>query len=237
MTQPEPSKGFYQRWLSPDGYLGLHLTAGFAIALIAGLSFQLIADEVFETPGIRSADAAAQAYVDSIDSPEMTALIRGITFFGNSSSVLVLSLTVGLILFFRRSRRRLYAFASIMAGGGLLNVLLKHGFQRVRPDVSHLVVAHGYSFPSGHAMGSMLFFGGLAYVVFFTAQRRPFWRVVGILGCFVATLLIGASRIYLGVHYLSDVAAGLVAGLCWIGICVSGTEGWIRLRDRRRMAQ
>ena len=234
MTGTEREKDWYHRWLSADGYLGLHLVVGFVVALIAGLSFQLIADEVFETPGIRSADAAAQAYVDAIHSPGMTSLVRGFTFFGNGTSVVAMSIAVCLFLFFRGSHRRLYAFSSIVSGGGLLNVLLKHGFHRDRPETAPLIVAHGYSFPSGHAMGSMLFFGGLAYVVFFTAERHPVWRFLGILGCLIATLLIGASRIYLGVHYLSDVVAGFVAGLFWIGICVSGTEGWIRFRDRRR---
>jgi len=233
-SKAEAKKGWYQRWLSADGYLGLHLTIGFAIALITGIVFKLIANEVFETPKIRSADMAAQMFVNSIYSPILTSVMIGITSFGDWGSIVTLSLIVGFLLFVDSSHRRLYTFTSIVAGGCLLNVLLKLSFHRGRPDATQLVIAHGYSFPSGHAMGSMLFFGGLAYVVFFTVQRHPVWRFLGVLGCLIAILLIGFSRIYLGVHYLSDVAAGFVAGLFWIGICLTGTEGWIRLRDRRR---
>ncbi len=234
MNVAEPEKGWYHRWLSPDGYLGLHLTIGFVIALITGIVFKLIADEVFETPGIQSLDVLAQNFVNAIYSPELTSVMIGITSFGDWGTVVSLSLVVLFVLFIRSSHRRLYTFSSIMAGGCLLNLLLKSGFHRGRPDAMQLVIAHGYSFPSGHAMGSMLFFGGLAYVVFFSAQRHPVWRFLGILGCLIATLLIGFSRIYLGVHYLSDVVAGFVAGLFWIGICVTGIESWIRLRDRHR---
>lgn len=232
MKGAEPEKGWYHRWLSPDGYLGLHLTVGFVVALITGIVFKLIAHEVFETPQIRSLDVLAQNWVNSIYSPELSSAMIGITVFGDWWIVVSLSLIVMFALFVHSSHRRLYTFGSIMAGGALLNVLLKLEFHRGRPDEMQLVVAHGYSFPSGHAMGSMLFFGGLAYVVFFTAERHPVWRFLGILGCLLATLLIGGSRIYLGVHYLSDVVAGFVAGLFWICICVTGTESWIRLRDR-----
>jgi membrane-associated phospholipid phosphatase len=225
---------WYQKWFADEGLLGLHLTIGFIVALIAGIFFKFIADEVFETPGIRSADAWAQAMANQIASPGLTAFMRFVTDFGNASTLAPLSVAIALLLYVKGSHRRLYTFASIMGGGFLLNVLLKDAFHRARPDLVQLIEAHGFSFPSGHSMGSMLFFGGLAYVLFFTAEHHSIWRVIGVIACFLTSLLIGLSRVYLHVHFLSDVIGGFVAGLGWIGICVAGTESWIRWRDRRR---
>jgi membrane-associated phospholipid phosphatase len=226
---------WYRRWFADEGVLGLHLTIGFIIALIAGIAFKLVADEVFEAPGIRSADAWAQSVADSVASPALTTFMRAVTFLGNPLSTGTLSIAVAIILYFQGSRRRLYTFTSIMGGGALLNVLLKDAFHRARPQLIHLVDVHGFSFPSGHSMGSTLFFGGLAYVLFFTVERHhPVWRIIGVILCLIASLVVGLSRVYLHVHFLSDVVAGFAAGLGWIGICVAGTESWIRWRDHRR---
>jgi len=228
-------KNWYRRWFAEEGYLGLHLVIGFVVALAGGVFFKMIADEVLRHPGIRSLDADAQSLAAALQSPYLTSVMHFVTFFGSGWILTALSIAIGLALLFAGSHRRLYTFGAIMAGGNLLNALMKDVFHRVRPtEVIPLVTARGYSFPSGHAMGAMLFFGGLAYVLFFTMQRHPVWRVLGLFLCLAAAILVGASRVYLGVHYLSDVVAGLVAGLGWIGICVSGTEVWIRWRAGRR---
>jgi undecaprenyl-diphosphatase len=227
-------KEWYKRWLSDEGYLGLHLVIGFFIALLAGFCFQMIAAKVFGSPGIRTMDAQAEAFAKSIATSRLNTLMLMITFVGNRIVLILLSVLIGLLLYLRGSHRRLYTFGSIMAGGGLLSQLLKSSYHRPRPpQMEFLIEAYGYSFPSGHAMGSMLLFGGLAYVLFFTFERHFVWRILGPFFCLVAVLLIGASRVYLGVHYLSDVVAGFLAGLGWIGICVSGTEAWIRWRNRQ----
>lgn len=228
----------YGKWLSPGGYLGLHLVLGFALAAFCGYLFAEIADEVFfESHQHLLADTYAQALVKNISSSGLTSVMRVITNAGAPITLGALSTLVGVVLLFQHSHRRLCAFAAIMIGGWLLNVLLKDAFQRSRPDKAlQLIHAGGYSFPSGHSMGSMLFFGGLAYVLFFSVQRHWALRIAGVFFCLLAVLLIGASRVYLGVHYLSDVAGGFVAGLAWIGICITGTEAWIRMRDRRRAA-
>jgi membrane-associated phospholipid phosphatase len=225
----------YKRWLSPAGYLGLHLVIGFAIAVLGGYFFAETADEVFfETHPFLQMDASARDIVQTINRPGITALMKGITLIGNPLTVGVLSLAVGVFLFVRHSRRRLYAFIATMAGGTILNFVLKDAFHRARPtEVVHLVSAGGYSFPSGHSMGSILFFGGLAYVLFFSTEKNFWQRLTAVLFCFITVLMIGFSRVYLGVHYLSDVVAGYTAGLCWLGICITGTEAWVRLRNRQ----
>jgi membrane-associated phospholipid phosphatase len=231
----QAANGFHAKWLSPEGYLGLHLVVGFLVAIVAGLLFNFMADIVFGSPSTIAADAHAQEVARSVSSPFLDRLAFALAFLGSSPSLTVLSIAIGAVLLKVKARRRFAAFAATMAGGGLLNVLLKNYFQRPRPEDSHwLATVSGFSFPSGHSMGAMLFFGSLAYVIYFTFERSRIERVAAIILCVLATLAIGASRIYLNVHYLSDVVAGFLGGLFWIGVCISATEGWVRVRDRLR---
>jgi membrane-associated phospholipid phosphatase len=226
----------YTRWLSPEGYLGLHLIAGFAIALTAGFAFDLIEDRVFNSPATTALDAWGQQVAHATATPALTEFMRAASWVGNPPTIAALTAVVAALLYFyAHSKRRLIAFLAAMGGGSLLNVLLKNYYQRPRPSLYEpLASVHGFSFPSGHSMGSMLFFASLAYVVYFTIESRRRWRVAVVVLCFVAVFVIGTSRVYLGVHYLSDVVAGFVAGLGWIGVCVTGTEGWVRWRDWRK---
>ena len=230
--QPVERPSFYRRWLSAEGYLGLHLVIGFFLAVAAAIVFDRIEDAVFSTQDIRLADARAQMLARRLVSPRMTVIMQTISIFGTPPALTSLSLAVIAWLLKVKSHRRLYAFVAANAGGAILNQLLKLYFHRARPE-SPLVMAHGYSFPSGHSMGAMCFFGSLAYVIFFTIERRHVLRMVAVLACALAMLAIGASRIYLGVHYFTDVVAGYTAGLCWMAVCFTGTEAWVRWRDYR----
>jgi undecaprenyl-diphosphatase len=206
---------------------------GFFLAVGTAIFFDYIEDKVFSTQDIRHADAQAQMVARRLVSPRMTLVMQTISMFGTLPALGSLSLAVIAWLLKVKSHRRLYAFVASMAGGAILNQLLKLYFHRARPE-SPLVMSHGYSFPSGHSMGSMLFFGSLAYVIFFTIERRHVLRIVAVLACALAVLAIGASRIYLGVHYFTDVVAGYAAGLCWMAVCFSGVEAWVRWTDYRK---
>jgi undecaprenyl-diphosphatase len=226
---------FYTRWLSPEGYLGLHLVAGFLVALLAGWVFGRIADWVFASEATRSADRWAQEVAARWRTPGLTAFMRLMALLGKLWMLGLLSVPVGVALFRARAHRRLYAFAATMVGGALLNPALKEVFRRARPSgIDALATSHGYSFPSGHAMGATLLFGSLAYVVYFSIDHSRRMRLFAVVLCVLMILSIGASRVYLGVHYLSDVVAGFAAGLCWVAVCLSGTEAWVRWRDWRR---
>jgi undecaprenyl-diphosphatase len=146
---------------------------------------------------------------------------------------------VAIILAVKR-RFRWLAYLAVTAGGGaLLNLALKSYFERQRPDLSvALRGAHGYSFPSGHAMGSMITFSALAYLAF---RAFPTWRLKALALSFAATsiLAVAASRIYLGVHWISDVGAGLAAGALWTTATTAAYELFrqiYHLRERRRAA-
>jgi undecaprenyl-diphosphatase len=232
---PATRPSFYARWLSPEGYLGLHLVVGFVVALLAGWLFGRIADWVFDSEAIRAADRYAQQVAASWRSPALTSVMKVLSWIGKDYMRAVIVAPVVVALVRARSHRRLYAFAASILGGVLLVQALKAVFRRARPsDIDVLSSAHGYSFPSGHAMGAMLLYGSLAYVVYFSMEHHRRLRVLAVTLCVLMILTIGASRIYLGVHYLSDVIAGFAAGLCWLAVCLSGTEAWVRWRDWRR---
>jgi membrane-associated phospholipid phosphatase len=116
-------------------------------------------------------------------------------------------------------------------GGLALNILLKSYFSRPRPALEAAVYAGHYAFPSGHAMGSVVVYGTLAYLIVRGAPGRRALQALTILGAALVIILIGLSRIYLGVHYASDVLAGYLAGFAWADLCVLAYEVG---RGRRR---
>ena len=169
-------------------------------------------------------DQSVMNTVRSYSSPAMDGFMLFMTDMG-SVFMLGLLLVISMIWLFMKRKdvwgMRLYFMT--VAGGGLLNLLLKNFFERERPIVNRIIEADGFSFPSGHSMGSMTYYGFLGYLVL-RSKRKPLSKLgLGILLCLVI-LLIGISRIYLGVHDPSDVLAGFVAGSVWLVICISLLE-------------
>jgi undecaprenyl-diphosphatase len=145
--------------------------------------------------------------------------MRDVTAMGSPA---VLVLTVGAVwgyLMVARQRGMAWLALGSACGGLAVAVSLKAIFSRARPDAAfHAVVASGYSFPSGHAMMSAVVYLTLAALVARLAPRRSLrLYAIGIAG--MVTLLVGLSRIYLGVHWASDVAAGWAAGAAWALLC------------------
>ncbi len=134
------------------------------------------------------------------------------TYLGNWEIITSLAVLVVIILLLFRHRRALWFFIASLAIGQASSLLFKLLLARSRPDNAHaLITQGGYSFPSGHALGSFLFYGVLAYFVF-TLVRTPSQRALTVLSSLTVISLIGASRLYLGVHWLSDVVAGWIMG-------------------------
>ena len=157
-------------------------------------------------------------------SPAMDKFMLFITGMG-STFMLGLLLVISMIwlLVKRKNLWGMRFYFITVAGGGLLNLWLKSFFERERPNVNRIIDADGFSFPSGHSMGSLTYYGFLIYLVL-RSKRKPYSKLgLGILFCLVI-LLIGISRIYLGVHYPSDVMAGYMAGGVWLVICISLLE-------------
>ncbi len=146
---------------------------------------------------------------------------------GNGTTLTIIGVMVALLLLLRRERTLALGWIITLFGSGILNLVLKASFHRVRPEYATI---GGWSFPSGHAMGSFVAYGMVAYLAAVFLPRRPAQLVAGLL--LLLVLLIGFSRIYLGVHYFSDVVAGYSAAVVWLAVCISGLEV-ARLRGRR----
>ena len=136
-------------------------------------------------------------------------------------------LTIGLLL---RSRHKVSAalFTSSVLGGFLLSTVLKISFRRARPELwPALATEETYSFPSGHATLATVFYGGLAAVTFHLSPRRLV-RGGALAGAGALVCGIGASRVYLGAHWTTDVVGGTLLGLSWEAFCLSATEALAR---------
>lgn len=143
-----------------------------------------------------------------------TAIITGITFLGNEY-FLGTAIIITILLLARKHKKDAFIFAFIFFFGIALNLLLKDMFHRPRPLYAPLAHETSYSFPSGHAMNSLVFYMSLAYFIFHHTKNK---KMGIILACIFGILVfcIGISRVYLGVHYPSDVVAGYAAGLTWL---------------------
>lgn len=216
---------FLGKRLSPRGYLGLHLTLGFIIALVAFVAFENLAEQVVESQGIvRFDQQLAMALYENVN-PIEVALFHGITNLGGRGATIVLGFGVGLWLLIRRHRLLLISWIVAVLGNSALNAALKISFQRARPTFEEpLLTETFYSFPSGHAMGSVVIYGMLAYIIN-VLWVDSLWKTI-LFDCLVVwfILFIGFSRMYLGVHYFSDIIGGYVAGVGWLAIVITGTE-------------
>ena len=143
----------------------------------------------------------------------MLKLMIFFTYLGSWQVIAGLAIITIVVLGFLRKKREIIFFLSVLIGGELIKELLKLLFHRQRPDASfYLISENGYSFPSGHALMSVIFYGMIAYFVYKLLQKR--WQKIVLSFAFAALIaLIGLSRIYLGVHWVSDVLGGWLIGV------------------------
>jgi membrane-associated phospholipid phosphatase len=204
----------------------LIISWGLTVLIFSGaclyLFFRLSSDLMKKNPFLF--DQKIIDTVRSSASPAMDAFMQGITELGSTFMLGLLLLISMIWLYVKRKNiwSSLFFFLAV-AGGGLLNLALKSYFARERPSVHRIVEADGFSFPSGHSMGSLTFYGFLSYLALRSkCKSLSKLGLVTLFGSLI--LLIGMSRIYLGVHYPSDVLAGYTAGMVWLVFCISLLE-------------
>jgi undecaprenyl-diphosphatase len=162
-----------------------------------------------------------------------TEVMRDLTALGGVAVIVLLTLLILGYLLMTRQRRLALLVAIATAGGQGLNMILKNSFDRARPEVTlHLVEVTSTSFPSGHSMASSIFYLTLGALGTRLAARprEKAYLIVAALGM---TFLIGLSRVYLGVHYPTDVLAGWTAGTAWALVCWFTTD-WLGRRGKLR---
>ena len=207
------------------------LGAGIAATAFAGDAFMDIAESLQEeSPLLHEIDAETHEWARFTRTGGSTAFFTTLTLIGTPVGLgILVAIVSGWLAWKKRWRWLLYLVTTTVLGG-LLNLQLKAYFARARPELAEaLRDAHGYSFPSGHAMGSAVTFGALAYLAL---RVLPRWRWKSLAIAFAATMVlaISASRIYLGVHWISDVGAGIAAGLIWAGAATVAYETMRRIR-------
>ena len=165
--------------------------------------------------------------IHSWASPMLTRAMQGVTQLGAPVFLGVLSLIVTLQLA-RAGRTRAALILAVSAlGAESFDQLLKWCFHRPRPEAFFGLSPLSYSFPSGHSVASCCFYGVLAAII--TSQARRKWQSVGIwCAASLVTLAVGISRVYLGVHYPTDVLGGYAAAVIWVSLVWSGYHWWLR---------
>lgn len=189
-----------------------------AIAVLAIFLFAWLAENVaLQHTG--KFDSSVRTAVHACASPDLTRLMFAISFMGSGG--LVVSAVVAFALFRHFQWRRAAIWLVVtLAGALVLDLTLKFAFHRPRPIPFFGPIPGSYSFPSGHSLFSFCFYGVLAGLLA-GRVRSMTSRVLTWLAAAVLVLAIGLSRIYLGVHYPSDVIAGYLAGIIWAATMVA----------------
>jgi len=211
---------------------GIFLLAGGLVAVLGTYAFAKFAGHV-RSGSTQAFDNAVLQWFAQYRNPTLDAVMIEITFLGTGTVVLMIVAISGMFLWLTKHKYSALLLLISTIGGILLNNLLKTGFGRPRPQIMEWGArASSWSFPSGHAMSAAVVYGTVAYLAA-RLQQRHLHRVVTLLCAAVLIVLISISRLYLGVHYPSDVLAGVVIGLAWAGFCMATLEA-IQLYARNR---
>lgn len=206
---------------APDGEFGLHLTIGILLILLGGWLFAEIASDVVARERITHIDQQLAHWFHQHADSAWTPLMIFITHWHAQVGIVLMALLLGVVFYRRRAHYWLASLLLAVPGGLLLNVLLKYIFQRPRPSFDDpILTLSTFSFPSGHASGSVLFYGMLAaYLVCITQSWGK--RALVVTAAVLMVLLVAFTRVYLGMHFLSDVLAAMAVSSAWLSICIT----------------
>ncbi|MFP4622804.1 MAG: phosphatase PAP2 family protein [Gemmatimonadota bacterium] len=214
------------------GAVVTYLAVSFFVGIAAVWAFAELANEVL-AGSTQRLDEAVLTWVEGNRTAVLDRVALEITALGNLATVAVLVLAVSVFLWLTRHRLSVALLMTAVAGGATLSFLLKDIIDRPRPRVFEWgTQVASASFPSGHSMSAFVAYAAVAYLVGrlepTPALRWTTWALAALI-----IVAVGASRVYLGVHYPSDVLGGYAAGLAWLAFVVSGLTA-IRYYSRRR---
>jgi undecaprenyl-diphosphatase len=193
---------------------------GVAVVLLALGVFLKLTSEVFEDPRTTSFDEAVAAWVGAHRAPLLNRAALEVTALGSVTLVTFFGLGAIAVLLAGRDRKGVVHLLASVGGGVLAMQSLKAFFERPRPIAFRLTDASGFSYPSGHTVTAAVFYVTLA-IVGARHFREPVYRRTLIGLAVVTTALVALSRVYLGVHYVTDVASGLLVGAGWAVLMAS----------------
>jgi len=220
---------FCRRRLSKKRFSGLPLSLIAITGAYTVFLFLEIAFDITHSTAITEADKQIANFIPQLRNPAMINFFRFVTLFGEWQFIFFSSLMIALFLFIRKKRHYLFPLLVSVGGSGIFIWLTKLFFARPRPE-NAVYFLKSFSFPSGHATLAVAFFGFLAYASW---RRFNSWQMkINAFFVFLTIIfLIGFSRLYLGVHYLSDVWAGFLLGFLWLIIGISILEFFERKKE------
>lgn len=221
---------FLRNRLSPEGYLGLHLTVGMVVIVLGCCWFGGIVEDLWTNEPLVAFDTRLAQWFHEDGTRDLTSAARVVTLFGSVAFLTAASVCFALVFGIRRAWGRLLVLVLAVGGGSLLNIVLKHAFHRQRPVLENpLVTLSSYGFPSGHTMGATIFYGLMAMLA--ARHFKRWWQRALVFAVAALIILsIALSRIYLGAHYLSDILGAFAAGLVWLALCWTAVETFRKRR-------
>ena len=217
--------------------LASQLGAGALVLIGAAFLFGTIAQQVVAGAPLTQLDADLANWLHRRVGSPWLELLLAITHLHSTVAVSCYAVVAAIVLARQQRWRSVVTVIVTVAGGLILNVLMKLTFQRPRPSFDDpLLTLDTYSFPSGHVAGSTLFYG---LCVAWVYRRTPelHWRLAALAIATVALVLVGVSRMVLGVHYLSDVVAAFAEGIAWLALCLTALHAFWRDTARPRAAR
>ena len=212
--------------------VGIFLVVGVVIAIAGTMAFAGLGEWVREG-ATQQYDVAVLQWMNRQHTPLLTQIATELTYLGTGSVVLMIVAVAALFLWHTAHKHSALLLLAAVAGNILLNGMLKLVFSRPRPTVFEWQThAMSSSFPSGHAMSATVCYGTVAYLVI-RLQKHRWSRVLTGTAATLLILLICTTRLYLGVHYPSDVIAGMLVGLAWAGFSMATLEASLVLARRR----
>ena len=214
------------------GTLGIFLVAGLAVASLGTAVFVELAGHV-RSGSTQAFDDAVIRWMGDHRSTGLDTVMIEVTALGTGVVVLMIVTVAALFLVLTQHKYSAVLLLASTVGGIVLDAILKLGFNRPRPSI-FIPAVHtvSSSFPSGHAMSAAVVYSTVAYLAA-RLHQRPWARWLVMTAAFAIIALISISRLYLGVHYPSDVIAGVAIGLAWAGFCMATLEAIQKFGIRR----
>jgi membrane-associated phospholipid phosphatase len=189
-------------------------------SMAAGL-FLVIALAVALSTPLAALDVNAGTWLHVRATPLVSNAMAAISFLGAPTTLTIVAVAGSLLLLYRHRHSEAAVLTTVVLGGNFLNFCLKHLIQRGRPVFDDPMFSlPTYSFPSGHAMASTVFYGLLSTYALVHARQR-YAAYIAMAAAVFMVALVAFSRVYLGLHYLSDVVAGIAEGVAWLAFCLA----------------
>ncbi len=190
----------------------LEISLGLGLIAISFWSFLNLRDRVFANELVNF-DTSLSLWLYSLRSPILTTLMSLISFFGQEVAI-TLAVAVVVVFLIKRHQREAVLFTLTLAAEGIFNAVLKNWIERPRPTFAAVTVINEYSFPSGHSSNAFVFYALAAYFAYHFTGKKKLSFAIAIISALII-ILVGVSRVYLGVHYPTDVLAGYLVGFWW----------------------